>query len=72
MLVAFVVAVFLQGFVAVDAAGKQQDVGHVFAAFAAQIDLRQIVLAPAQCCQHRLNHQLFGLRLIERGVGVLA
>ncbi len=48
--------------------GKQQHVGHVFAPRLRQVDLRQVVIAPAEFDQHALDHELLGLCLVERGV----
>ena len=45
--------------------GKQQHVGNVFAALARQIDLRQRVVAPAECQQNLLNHHLLGLGFVD-------
>jgi len=52
--------------------GKQQHVGHVFTAFAREVDLRQGVVAPTQGQQHFLDDHGFGLRLVQGGVGVQA
>ena len=46
-------------------AGKQQNIRHVFAAFARQVDLRQSVVTPAQRYQHFVDHLLLSLRFVN-------
>ena len=52
------------------AVGKQQAVGHVFAALAREVDLGQKVVVPAQRHQHLVDDQRLGLRFIDAGLRI--